>query len=243
MYLELLTRVWKGWTVRWAYEGIADVADYVGYPRDRVLSKRGPDVLDNSALTPPEQKDWTDLVGSIRFDDGTVRLYPLAGDVASYVLAGPRLAANVPATKGLPRLLLDEWITEFPVGGFHLDISARRLEFWLAPDAPGIAARVVGTWPGWETHWRHDCYEMQLERTEGFLRFPSPDRQAMLDRCRDTLLWESATSPVDTIKLMVERESEQGKNVQVNAWALRDDRLELSRGERLAILDDAISRL
>jgi len=38
VYLEWLGRVWNGWTVRWACEGIADLADYVGYPRDKVLT-------------------------------------------------------------------------------------------------------------------------------------------------------------------------------------------------------------
>jgi len=39
IYLELLGKVWKGWQVRWAHNGIVDLADYVGYPRDKVWSK------------------------------------------------------------------------------------------------------------------------------------------------------------------------------------------------------------
>src|SRR5262245_59489595 len=38
VWLQMLRRVWQGWEIRWAYEGIADMADYVGYPRDNVLS-------------------------------------------------------------------------------------------------------------------------------------------------------------------------------------------------------------
>jgi hypothetical protein len=38
VYLDLLRHVWSGWDVRWAYEGIADVADYVGHPREAVLT-------------------------------------------------------------------------------------------------------------------------------------------------------------------------------------------------------------
>ena len=240
IYLGLLAQVWKGWTVRWAYEGIADLADGVGYPRDRVLSKGDQDSTDNT-LMPPAQKDWTDLVASARFDDGTIRLYPLAGDVASYLSGGPKLAANLRVADGLPRLLLDEWTTGFPSGGFHIDLSAQRIEFWVARDAPDIGNRVARAWPGWETQWHCDHYEKQLERAEGLLRFPSPDRQALLDRCRESLLWEPTTSPVDAVRMFTERVREQGKEVQVNPWALRDDRLELSKAERIAILDEAMS--
>lgn len=242
MYLKLLAQVWDGWTVRWAYEGPADLADYVGYPRDRVLSKGDRDSTDGN-MTPPAQRDWTDLVASARFDDGTIRLYPLAGDVVSYLNSGPKLADNLRAADGLPQLLLDEWTTAFPVGGFHIDLSARLLEFWMARDAPDIGNRVARAWPGWETQWHRDRYEKQLERVEQLVRFPLPDRQALLDRCRDSLLWEPTTSPVDAVRMLAERDREHGKDVRVNPWALRDDRLELSKAERIAILDKAVSRL
>jgi hypothetical protein len=137
IYLELLAQVWKGWTVDWAYEGNADLADYVGYPRDQVLSKDEQEATDGT-LAPPEQMDWTDSVVSVRFGDGTVRLYPLAGDVAFYLRSGSKLVENVRPVDGMPRLFLHEWTTEFPGGGFHLDLSAQRLEFWVARDAADL---------------------------------------------------------------------------------------------------------
>src|SRR5262249_37714429 len=151
--------VWKGWSVCWAYEGIADLADRVGFPRARVLSK-GDQASTDVTLTPPTQKDWTDLIASVRFHDGTVRLYPLAGDVTSYLSSGPKLADNLPTAVGHPRLHLDEWTKEFPGGGFHLDLPTQRLEFWVARDAPDIGDRVARAWPGWETLWHSDRYEM-----------------------------------------------------------------------------------
>jgi hypothetical protein len=240
IYLNLLAKVWNGWTVHWAYEGIAELADYVGYPRDRVLSKRDRDYTDANP-TPPDQKDWTDLVASVRLENGTIRLYPLAGDVESYLYFGPRLVDNLRVVDGLPRLLLDEWTTEFPRGGFHLDLSTKRVEFWIAPDAPDIGNRVAGAWPEWETRWCLDHYEMQIEQARGLLRFPLPDRRALLDECREMLLVETTTSPTDTIKMLTERDRAQGKNVEVNPWALRDDRLVLPRAARMAILDKAMS--
>ncbi len=54
---------------------------------------------------------------------------------------------------------------------------------------------------------------------------------------------EPTTSPVATIKWLTERERAEGKNVEVNPCALREDRLVLARPERLAILNKAIAGL
>jgi hypothetical protein len=241
-FLELLAEAWKRWTIRWAYEGIADLADCVGYPRDRVLSKKDQDRADVT-LTPPEQNDWADLVASVRFDDGAIRLYPLAGDLPSYLSVGSKLADDLRMADGHGRLLLDEWTTQFPTGGFHLDLSAQRLDFWLARDAPDIVNRVGKAWAGWETHWHRDRFETQIDRTEGLLRFPLRGRQVLLDCCREMLLLEPGTSPISAVETFAAHEREKGKEVQVNTWAFRDDRLQLPREQRIAILEEALARL
>jgi hypothetical protein len=183
------------------------------------------------------------LAASVRFYANTVLFYPLAGDAESYLIAGPKLLGGIRAEEGLPRLDLVEWTTEFPTAGFHLDLPDRRLEFWTARDAPGISARVARAWSGWETRWERDRFESQLERTEGLLTFPMMGRQALLGYWRDALLRDDATDPVEAVRMLVESDRAQGKEVQVNPWALRDDRLELSREERKTILDEVISRL
>jgi hypothetical protein len=239
VYMGLLAQVWQGWTIRWAYDGIADLADYVGWPFDRVLTRPDEESTDGT-LTPPGEKDWTDLVASVRFEDGAVRLYPLAGDVASHLSAGPKLADNARPVDGLNHLFLDEWATSCPGGGFHLDLATKQLDFWVASDAPGIGNRVARAWPGWETRWYDDQFEMQLERTEGRLRFPISDRRTLIELCRQILLSEPMTSPVEAVKRIADQDREQGKNFQVNPWALHDDRFEWSTAERTAIFEKAM---
>jgi hypothetical protein len=159
------------------------------------------------------------------------------------LFGGLKLADKLATAEGLHQLNLDEWTEELPSGGFHIDPPAHCLEFWIAADAPDIANGVTKAWPGWKTVWHYDEYEKQLDWTKGLLRFPLADRQALLDRCRQMLLQEQHSSPVDTVKMLIERDREQGHEVQVNPWALREDRLEISEEKRLTILNGALSRL
>ena len=135
-YLDLLRTVWKGWEVRWAHEGIADLADRVGYPRSNVISTKDDEPI--SVLSPPKEREWIDIVASIRFEDESIRLYPLAGNVEEYLACGPDLLKTAEVGSGLDRLTLSEWTTSFPTGGLHLDSIKMRVDFWKAADAPGI---------------------------------------------------------------------------------------------------------
>jgi hypothetical protein len=57
------------------------------------------------------------------------------------------------------------------------------------------------------------------------------------------LLLEPRTSPISAVETFAAHEREQGKEVQVNTWAFRDDRLQLPREQRIAILEEALARL
>ena len=99
VYLQMLGRVWHGWQIAWAFEGIADVADYVGYPRDRVLSATEEQAglfafADRNGEIGP-----TSPRVSLRAD-GSFRFYPLGGDIESYLLVGP---AIIPISIGTGR--------------------------------------------------------------------------------------------------------------------------------------------
>jgi hypothetical protein len=242
VYLELLERAWRQWTVRWAYEGIADLADYVGYPRQQVLYEGGNDWV-IVRLTPPARREMTRVVASLRLEDGSIRLYPLMLNVVHYLGVGSKLATDIRKVEGMRRLFLDEWRTRLPVGGFHLDLVTRGLDYWVAGRAADIENRVSRAWPGFETCWHRDRYEMQLERTEGLLRFAVPDHRTLLDRCREMLLQDRGTSPVGLVRKLVEDARKQHKDVHVQPVAFRDDRVELSKERRIAIVNAAMAEM
>lgn len=141
VYLQMLRRVWREWEVRWAHEGIAEIADYVGYPRHRVLSANDDISRSLGSLSPPAQQDWTDR---------------------------------------------------------------------------------------------------QLEATAERIRFPTRPTESLKRRITEMLLRDCGRSPVDAVLEIAEEDRKEGKDVQINPWALEDHRLELDVAERQRIVTLAL---
>ena len=248
-YLQLLGYVWQGWDIRWAYEGIADIADYVNYPRRKVIRDYEKEyfVKENYEydLSPPEDKSWTDIVGSVIFNDQSLGLFPLESDLQYLLESGLQLANKINRQKSLclDHIFLDEWTKEFPQGGFHLDFSTSTLEFWMASDAIDIKKVVTRNWSGWNVIFYNDYFEFQLEKTKNKLRFPLPSSQDLEQIIKDILLKEDRQSPVDGLLEITEKERQEGHTVEINPWALRDNHLVLNIERRKQILDSALAKI
>lgn len=65
LFLKLLRVAWQGWTIRWASEGIVEIAEYPGVERGRVIadSNASDRALD---LAPPKERDWLNCVGTFQ---------------------------------------------------------------------------------------------------------------------------------------------------------------------------------
>jgi hypothetical protein len=200
IYLEMLRRVWRGWEIRWADEGIADIADYVGYPRSNVITTCKSEYIPNE-LSLPQEREWTDLVGSVRTAEGRLELFPLAGDVEFYLCDGPGLDKKIKRTTSFEFIPLDEWIEDgFPSSGFHVDKKAKRLDYWAANDVADIPRRIARSWQGWEVTWHRDAFEYQLKLTDGRLQFPNRPREQLEQRVRELLLLDDSRRSVNTIQ-------------------------------------------
>ncbi|MBK9265983.1 MAG: hypothetical protein IPM54_40135 [Polyangiaceae bacterium] len=128
-------------------------AGYVGYPREKVLSRETTSAAVIS-LAPPEQKNWTDFVGSFHTSDGKLHLFPLAGDVQDYLFAGPSLENQVQSSNEAECVPLDEWLeNSFPKGGFHIDATTKQVDYWTATDVAGVPRRISEVWHGWSVIW------------------------------------------------------------------------------------------
>ncbi|NQT16544.1 MAG: hypothetical protein HQ582_27540 [Planctomycetes bacterium] len=239
VYLEMLRRAWSPWEVRWAHEGIADMADYVGYPRAKVLSNRSRPIA--PVISPREPCYGRDTIATFRLPDGALRVYPLAAWVESYLLTGPDLMAQCDHSTDAGSLPLDDWIPDdFPRGGFHVDLAARALEYWKAADAPGLLERLRAMWTDWSVTWHRDRFEAQVEATDHKLRLPIPSAEQLRERTRAMLLQDYGRGGVETIRAVAEEDRKAAKEVEINQRALRDDRLELPMPERQRIVEIAL---
>lgn len=181
-------------------------------------------------------------MGSILWEDGSLRLYALA-DSMSYVYLhnGLRLLEAAKRDGGLERLYLDEWTKEFPGGGFHIDIAAKTLELWFATDAADVERRIAPFWPEWSVKWHRDRYEFQLERVGDRLRFPAVLPSELEERLRGMLLRADERSSVGALLDAAELWEAEGSTVELNPLALRENPLHLPISERERLLNQALA--
>lgn len=238
LYLKLMEAVWRNWSIRWAHEGIVDLAEYLGIERSRVTASTDDERI--TSLAGPKEKDWVQCVGSFRCAD-ELRLFPLSGLPEDYVVGGLPLTEACNRAQGYSTLDVGEWTRDFPTGGFHVDVCATSVDFWVANDCANLFANAQLAWPGWKVAWHRDNYESQLTLTGGALKLNERPRVELADRLIGMLLAES--KPVDVVGLAERLAAHEGGQVQINEFARRDDRLPIGEPERRAILVEAFERI
>jgi hypothetical protein len=239
LYLRALARAWDGWEIRWAHEGIADLADYVGHPRADVLTAdTHPPIADVHVHARPS---FMRLVVSLVDDRGRLRLYTPLEPIKEILRAGPRLLPPFARAEHHDRLDFSGPETHFPGGGIHIDAVGQTLDFWLASSAEEIAVRTAAAWPGWAVTWHRDRYESQLERCRGQLSFAAPDEDKLRACLRESLLAEEHRTGVDLLLDTMNALAKHGEEVtHVNPNATRDAHLTLSPEARREIVDRAL---
>lgn len=220
LYLELLAHVWSGWQVRWTCEGIAEIADYLEYPRNNVIyddingyplwayGDYAEEDLDldsppSCSLRPCEDEhgginwDYLTTIGSTAFPGGALRFHALSADdgPGRYLIHGAALLGEAEHRPGLAKLHLDEvmdkdWNWGLLKGGFHIDIPSREVHFWTGCDVAGVPRRIIEAWPEWTVCWHQDCFESQLALTGSLLRLPLPSRESLEVQIFEYLFFE-----------------------------------------------------
>ncbi|MEO3944934.1 hypothetical protein [Gorillibacterium sp. CAU 1737] len=241
LYLKLMREVWPGWEIEWAYEGILDLANYVGYPKENVLTITDDDRND-ARLLPPEEKDWVDTIASVKFSPDELLLFPLCGGIDVYVTHGPELIDKIDKSNGYKTLALDEWTNTYPTGGFHIDVLSRRVEVWHANDCPNLIDKLQSQWSGWQVIELYGHYEAQGERTHGRLFFQERSQHQLLEELRGILVREPSSNPLDALSTFVKKEADAGRKAEINPYALRYDRYELPKNKKEEILSNAIAK-
>ncbi|MBP1962957.1 hypothetical protein [Paenibacillus aceris] len=217
LFLEVMQKVWGEWEINWAHEGIVDLAEYVGVPRERVISGNDDD-LAYINLRPPSAMNWIDTIASIKFEDEETLIFPLDGGIEGYLLHGPELLQNCNKSFGYKQFHMEEWGSDFPTSGFHIDTKNKQIEIWYADGFSNIVQRLQKKWPDWKVLDHCDRYETQSEILKDRLQFQTRHRSEMLSEMK-ALLLRSPKNPLDIISSLVTRLQKDGKEVNVNPRA------------------------
>lgn len=240
VHQALMSRLWPGWAIEWAPEGIADIADALGISRDAVLTReRNPAHDPQVGFESSGNPDWSRTVlSSLR--NGELQLWTTCQDVDEVLSIGLPLLGSLAEVRGSATLDWTKISEDTPTGGLHVDWDRRELSFWHAADLAGIRPHVHAWFPGWRVVWWRDRFEAQTAAAQGRLVLPTPESEidSLLASLREILLAEdrdySGLIPSVLVKI--------GQPPQkINAFALRDDPLPLSPEERRRLLDEAMA--
>lgn len=181
MFFRLLNETWPGWRVDWAYDGIGDIAAYVGVDREAVRALDMDELtavpavayeLDEMMLLDPAQP-MTDEQGAYDlvtvYTGGENRAWVLGwGYDTQHAWVGPDILEQLPGP-GFTSLRL----AERPGAGMHIDVPARSIGVWTSNICPGLLQEELqARWPGWRTTFWHDQYERQLAAAQGIVTVP-----------------------------------------------------------------------
>jgi len=174
-----LAAAWPGWQVRWAFDGIGDLAAYLGQDRSTVRSESEKDTYDLESFYSPAQRgefhldddeEW-DLfrcVLSVRHDDGSLHLYASGTRIDDMALPAPA------AFDGLPSGFATLHCADIPRSGIHVDFRSRTAGVWTIDALEGYLDDAESTWPGWRwTLWGGDIHR-HLAACDGRLTVPDP---------------------------------------------------------------------
>lgn len=242
IFLKLMQKVWGNWEFRWANEGIIDIAEYVGVPKEVVLAGKEDDDLVGKSLAPPEEKNWLDTIVSIAFDDEETLIFPLQGGIEVFLLHGPELLQSCDRSFGYKEFRVGEWTRDFPVSGFHLDLNDKQIDIWHANTFSNIIQEMNELWPDWKVYQHNDRYEVQIEKTAGRLHFQEIDLYETLNEIISSLL-RAPVNPLDTLSSLVKKLQQDGKDVSVSEYALMHSEINVPEKIRENIIQYAITAL
>lgn len=221
-YLKLQQKIWNGWTIEWAHRGIVDLAEYVGYSKENVLSDRDK-LSDAVKVYLAEQFPRAETLGSLKTTEGSVLLFPLLAWTENYLFNGVDLVSKCQSVKGLEKVVWVDWRESggFPQGGFHLDETNKTLEFWSVRVCPNIVEELKKIWDDWDIVWHRDNYEFQIEKLGDRIVLPESDEADLIRRLRQSLLREDGKSGLESALDVNETLRNAGESVQINPWLFK----------------------
>ncbi|MDJ0835252.1 MAG: hypothetical protein QNK37_01985 [Acidobacteriota bacterium] len=223
LFLEALKETWPGWTIQYAYNGVLDLAEYVGYEDMEDLYSDHIDIDWNlqEDLSPPEYRESMNLVGSITDLSGRTQLFPLSGDLDCYLKLGPRLTKYIDK-HGQSTLDTTEWTESFPISGWHVDMPNRTVSFWKSNPETNLHKQLISRWTGWAIHNLNDNYESHVAEVNDCLKLPQRSREKLAELLQWVLLEEKRFDGPNFLLGILARQAKKGDTPNISPSAFSD---------------------
>lgn len=221
VYLKLQEKIWNGWIVEWAHRGIVDLAEYVRYPKENVLTDRN--ILREPTEIRLAQGGWNETVGAIKTIEGNSKLFVLPANVENYLFNGVDLVDQCKAEKGLEKLVWEHWrrYGSFPTGGFWIDEERKTMEFWAARTCPNVVQDLKRVWDDWDVEWHRDNYEFLVDKMDGELVLPETHESELVESLRKSLLRDDGKPGLGLALDTNETLRGEGLKVEINPWLFK----------------------
>jgi hypothetical protein len=240
IYLQMLAIMWLGWQIRWADNGLVDIARHVGDDASKIIVRD--DEFEKPAslgrirnlrrLTARERGIWFTVCD----DNGRLADNYFVDAMQSLMLAGPVLVDRFPTR------LIDPIPPEDRVkGGAWIDAGRKELIFWRADAAPDLERRFGARWPGWSVRRQTEGWQTQLELSGRRAPELRADPANLVSAVIDLVLDEPRLHPKHVLQQMMQLHD---KETQLNAYFLQQHQgVALSRRQKASLLGEAVARL
>ena len=248
MYLKLMVYMWPGYEIRWAYNGILDLADYVHYQGADLNDQDTAYTKDMAWVNRLDDHDAKDLEGILSIKkDGKVTLHPFYGyDACEHLLlAGEGVLHEAEKRVGLAQFVFPnaspEEGTQF-VAGIHIDSPSKTLFFWRGAPQSTIIDKLTGLWPGWAIIDLKDDFEEQEALTDGLLTFTLASEKQLLAQLRRIVCapYSKGDAFVDELTATI---SQAADVVEVNPLIHATNLFDLSSQSRQLLFSEAVARM
>jgi hypothetical protein len=240
VYLQMLTHFWPGWELRWAHEGLLDIAQYVGVDSKKIIVRDSD--YENSPklgrirslrrLGPNEHCVWF----TVRDASGRLADNYFKDAMQPLLLAGPVLLDR------FPKRLIDPIPPEDRVkAGAWIDGARKELIFWRAESVPELDRRFGAKWPGWSVRRQTEGWQTQLELSGRRAPELRADPAKLVGEVISLLLDESAFHPKNVLEQMMHLHAEKAL---IHPYLLREHPgVMLSRQQKEPLLGELVARL
>lgn len=221
LMLELMRMNWQDYRILWAHEGVADMADYVGYDRNKVIAPFNEKELFNTEkiqniFNPTDSNDYWDCVISFSYRSGDIEIY--TGYISSYLKEFLYFGSDMIQLKEEGKFYTE--YTDNPEGenalhsGIHIDLQGRELHVWSCYQEIFDFKRLQTVWRDYKIYYHKDKFEVHTKLTNNKLIFEQCDKVHLINKVKKIVCIDSK-NPLETINSLVDRISEQGKEVQL----------------------------